>query len=209
VVSEILPAPPVGNDYISGLAYLPPDRILLSNALNQLWVIDFAGNIVLGPVPGGQADASLEGLTSLPDGIILATDYVQGRIFALDALLQPLSQLDRFYDIGVGLSVPTGIAWDSDQGGYVVNAMNPATVISRALYRVPRGLDSYLPFADPALDNRPRIARITYSPAEQRVVVAHRNLPPALLFYDGGDAGRRARVRGRGPSLGRELRSSG
>ena len=66
----------------------------------------------------------------------------------------------------------------------MISAITTESPLTRTLYHVAPRLDSRVPFADPALDGRPRTGRITYSEVERRVVVAHRSLPPSLLFYD-------------------------
>src|SRR5262249_47067748 len=68
VVAQIIPASPLRENYLTGIALKGTNQLLIG--LNdQIWTIDFAGNIVSGPVttPGPY----VEGLEQLPDGRIV------------------------------------------------------------------------------------------------------------------------------------------
>jgi hypothetical protein len=62
---------------LGDVMYLSPNRLLVSAFHpDSLWIIDFAGNIVSGPVPTGAAGTG-EGLTRLDDGRVVASNYPQ------------------------------------------------------------------------------------------------------------------------------------
>jgi hypothetical protein len=93
--------------------YLAPNRLLVSAFHpDSLWIIDFDGNIVSGPLPTGAAGTG-EGIVRMDDGRVVATNYPQS-LLLFDKNLTRQPQDDRNDVIGVNLNVPNGIAWDSD-----------------------------------------------------------------------------------------------
>jgi len=104
---------------VGDVMYLSPNRLLVSAFHpDSLWIIDFAGNIVSGPVPTGAAGTG-EGLTRLDDGRVVASNYPQN-LLLFDKNLDRQPQDDRQDVIGVNLNVANGIAWDSDANRLLV-----------------------------------------------------------------------------------------
>lgn len=98
---------------LGDVMYLGPNRLLLSAYHpDGLWIIDFSGNIVSGPLATG-ADGTGEGLVRLDDGRVVATSYPQN-LLVFDKNLNRQATDDRQDLIGLNLSVPNGIAWDSN-----------------------------------------------------------------------------------------------
>ena len=124
VVSEIhrpdWPSQLLVDGGLGDVTYLGPNRLLLSayNA-DSLWIIDFSGNIISGPVSTGGALGTGEGITRLADGRFVATNYPQS-LLVFDKNLNRQSQADRNDTVGVNLNVPNGIAWDSDNNRLLV-----------------------------------------------------------------------------------------
>ena len=123
VVAEIhrpdWPAALLSEGGLGDVMYLSPNRLLVSAFhLDSLWIIDFAGNIVSGPVPTG-AGGTGEGLTRLDDGRVVASNYPQS-LLLFDKNLNRQPQDDRQDVIGVNLNVANGIAWDSDANRLLV-----------------------------------------------------------------------------------------
>jgi hypothetical protein len=104
---------------LGDVMYLGPNRLLLSAySVDSLWIVDFSGNIVSGPLATG-ADGMGEGIVRLDDGRVAATNYPQSLlVFDKDLNRQP--QDDRHDVIGVNLNVPNGIAWDADANRFLV-----------------------------------------------------------------------------------------
>ena len=123
VVAEIhrpdWPAQLLSDGGLGDVMYLGPNRLLLS-AFNpdSLWIIDFNGNIVSGPIATG-ADGTGEGIAQLDDGRVVATSYPQN-LLVFDKNLNRQPTDDRHDLIGVNLNVPNGIAWDSNANRLLV-----------------------------------------------------------------------------------------
>jgi hypothetical protein len=122
VVSEIhrpdWPAPLLSDGGLGDVMYLGPNRLLLSAYHpDSLWISDFSGNIVSGPVAA--ADGMGEGIVRLDDGRVVATSYPQN-LLLFDKNLNRQAQNDRQDVIGVNVNVPNGIAWDSDSNRLLV-----------------------------------------------------------------------------------------
>lgn len=123
VVSEIhrpdWPAQLLSEGGLGDVMYLGPNRLLLSAYhAENLWIIDFSGNIVSGPLITN-ADGMGEGIVRLDDGRVVATNYPQS-LLVFDKNLNREPQDDRHDVIGVNLNVPVGIAWDSDANRLLV-----------------------------------------------------------------------------------------
>jgi len=123
VVSEIhrpdWPTQLLGDGGLGDVMYLGPNRLLLSPYHpDGLWISDFSGNIVSGPLATG-AMGTGEGLVRLDDGRVIATNYPQD-LLVFDKNLNRQPQDDRHDVIGVNVNVPNGIAWDSDTNRLLV-----------------------------------------------------------------------------------------
>ena len=123
VVAEIhrpdWPAQLLADGGLGDALYLGPNRLLLS-AFNpeSLWIIDFSGNIVSGPLATG-ADGTGEGIARLEDGRVVATNYPQS-LLLFDKNLNRQAHDDRHDVIGANLNVANGIAWDNDANRFLV-----------------------------------------------------------------------------------------
>jgi len=122
-VGSILPAEPLACQYIAGVAFQAPDH-LLATVGNEIWTLDFSGNVVSGPVPvSGSVD--VEGITQIPSGGVVTADYAAGQLTFLNADLSPARQKNRSavdYRIGPGLSGTFGVAWDSRRSRYLLTS---------------------------------------------------------------------------------------
>ena len=150
VVAEIhrpdWPSQLLGDGGVGDVIYLGPNRLLLS-AYNpdSFWIIDFSGNIVSGPLPGG-TNGTGEGIARLDDGRVVATNYPQ-TLLVFDKNLNRQPQDDRNDVIGLNLNVPTGIAWDSDASRLLVTHDTNLTMTGRV-----SGLSTTLASASPVVD---------------------------------------------------------
>lgn len=123
VVAEIhrpdWPAQLLAEGGLGDVMFLAPNRLLLSAYhTDSFWIVDFSGNIVSGPLPGGTGGTG-EGIVRLDDGRVVATDYPQN-LLVFDKNLNRQPQDDRHDVIGLNLNVPNGIAWDSNANRLLV-----------------------------------------------------------------------------------------
>ena len=107
-------------DFIVGLGFQSPDRLLVSGTDGTIWQIDFSGNVTTGPVSFPNT-GDVESVSQVDSNRIAVAGYGTGKVMFLDANLAPLAAQDRSYLVGFGLSQPFGVAWDSDLQRHVVS----------------------------------------------------------------------------------------
>ena len=185
VVAQIIPASPLRENYLTGLALKGTNRILIG--LNdQIWTIDFAGNIVSGPVtvPG----PFVEGLEQLPDGRIVMS--AAARLYFFDQDLNRLPQDDRNASLGLGLLPVTGIGWNSDTNKLLLQANQEETgnyFEEPFMMAVPTSLDSYEQLFEFDPSNNFRRLHNEYLPGEDLIATSLLRagvLPPAIALYN-------------------------
>jgi len=188
VVAEIFPHIPFADPstFITGLAFQSPDRLLVGGLDSTLWQIDFAGNVLAGPVsfPGVE---DLEGIAQLNSNRIAVASYDAGKIMFLDGNLSPLAGQNRNYLIGFGLTSPLGVTWDTDTTSHLVNfpgslaPSNAAQIIS-----MPPLAGSETRVVDLTRVGGP--TALTYLPDEHRIAVSRIGCVPncTVLLYDNG-----------------------
>lgn len=182
VEAEIIPADPLGSSYITGVSYLAPNRILVSD-ITAIWVIDFAGKILAGPVTV-EGTGDIEGIAQLSNGDIVAADYCAGKIFFFDKHLHRLHGKDRSYKIGVGVSIPVGVAWNPDTKQHLVAHSPFSSVQATDIVSIPPTLDSATEVVDLASYGLNGRERLTYLPDEHLIAAANRNSPQAIILFD-------------------------
>lgn len=191
VVREIRPRAPVGA--ISGLAYAPPGRLLVSALLdvrlNQVWTLDFDGNILSGPMRVVAVN-SLEGIDVDRNGRVVAGDFYSGRIEFLDPdTLQAIPGEVRENAFGLGISFLRGIAWDSAQQRFLVSDSARhigTTTFPGPVWAVTPDLAVASPFSFPSVCGNVLTLRMSYLPDERRSVIISRDRPRALLLLEEG-----------------------
>jgi hypothetical protein len=186
VVAEIFPNIPDPDpfDFITGLAFQFPDRLLVGTVDGALWQIDFSGNVLAGPItfPGV---ADLEGIAQLNDERIAVVGYDAGKVMFLDEQLNRLVGQDRTYLIGFGLSVPRGVAWDTDTGRHLVSFLgNVAPSSAAQVISLTPSLLSEHRVVDLTGVVSPRA--LSYLPDEHRIAVSRGGCYPncSILLYD-------------------------
>jgi hypothetical protein len=186
VVAEITPNWPVGTatEFMADVAFLAPNKLLVTFYDNSIWTIDFNGNVVAGPqvYPGANG---FEGLVRLGDGRFVGVGYPQSLLF-FDSNLVRQPQNDRNDIIGLNVNGPIGIAWNSDTNRHMIvhdlqtlNNVSIGTVSS-----IPVSLDSATLFKDLGADGFVVPRRATYLPAEHLFGVVHINGPRAILLFN-------------------------
>jgi hypothetical protein len=174
------------SDFLVGLGFQSPDRLLVSGTDGTIWQIDFSGNITAGPVSfAGVGD--VESVSQVDGNRIAAAGYDAGKVMFLDANLTPLAGQDRNYLIGFGLSQGTGVAWDSDLQRHLVSfpgitpPANNEQIIS---------LSPFLGDERRAVDTSgvagPRA--LSYLPDEHRIALSQTGCFPncVIFLYDNG-----------------------
>jgi len=186
VVAEIPTPVDVVSFGVASVAFSPPDHLLVTNFANEVWTIDFAGNIVSGPVLTGLA---AEGIVQLPDRRIVTGEGPFLRFF--DAALSRLPQDDRNAGTGAGLIVPHSVAWNTDTQQHLVVAVPEEFPDEsfRQVAAVRPSLDSSTRVVDLGISSPDffRLPRAAYMPDEHRIAVALRRrgaTPAQIALYD-------------------------
>ena len=191
VVSEIFRAD-WPEDFFSGgglgdVAFLAPDRLLVSTFMNSIWTMDFSGNILSGPLVFPPETLNLgEGIIQLGDGRFVATSFPQSLIF-FDRNLSRLPESDRHDVIGLNLNTPGGVAWNSDTHQFLISHDTPSTNTMPGIASVPMTLDSATPVVN--LSGVQPARQLAYLPDEHLTAIVRQNPQNAraiLLFNNDG-----------------------
>ncbi len=182
LVHEIVLASPFDSNYVGSVDVFDPDHLVVALLPNEIYVIDYAGVPVNGPVKVFEGVAC-EGVVRTPGGVAVA-DYYSGRIFALDTALERWPENDLHNAFGVKLN-PDGIAWNSHKHRYIVTSIvADIDWISRPGFTLPISLDDPVPSFHPGAHGLVRARHVTYMPDEHKILLAHTRNPTALLIYD-------------------------
>jgi hypothetical protein len=177
--------PPEFTDNVIGdVAFLQPNRLLVTLYSNSIWTIDFNGNIISGPVATPETGG--EGIALMRNHHIAYIAYPQSFRF-FDKHLNRLPNLDRNDIVGLGVNLPRGIAWNSDTNRYIINhvsQIDPDGLQHLVLSELPSLLDSVAQVADLSAANFGiQSRRLSYLPGEHLTAVAHFNAPRAILLF--------------------------
>lgn len=186
VVAEIFPELPLeySNEWIGGIAFFSPDQLLITFYTSTIWRIDFAGNILAGPldvVSGGDLGGG-EGIVQLRDGRVVFAAFPQDLLF-FDSALNRLPAEDRHDVIGLNLNTPSGVAWNSDTGKHLIVARVPPSSTVK-VSAVPPSLNTASEILDMGPNDANRSGAMTYLADEHLMAIAHSDLPRAILLYD-------------------------
>jgi hypothetical protein len=193
VVVQEIARPDWPDSFLGGLvgdvAFLAPNKLLVTTYEEGIWTMDFQGNILSGPVAFGPGTIGVgEGIVQIGDGRVVAVTFPQNLIY-FDSSLNRDPSADRNDVFGQNVNLPTGIAWNSDTGQLLIShdfvlSSNPNAGVAA----VPTTLNSATPFINLSSFSTPN-GGMTYLPAEHLTAVANINPGPAraiLLFNADG-----------------------
>jgi hypothetical protein len=190
VLREIVPQGDLAGVFLTGITYRRQGTLLVSSDDDEtVCEIDFNGEVIrsfsLSSPPGQIVLQGIEGLATTRDGLLGAAGGIDGFLALFrEGVDTPTRVID--YRIGFGLSLPSGIAWDSSAGqllllsadrtqpSQVVSAIGPALESSNTRFPV---------------DQLTR--KITYLPSEELIAATHNNNPRGILLFNqkGGASG--------------------
>jgi len=163
--------------FVGDVAYLAPNRLLITTYDSSIWTLDFSGNVLSGPLPFPSANG-FEGIVQMKDGRIVAVGYPQN-LFFFDRNLTRLPASDRADVIGLNLLNPSGVAWNSDTDQFLITSgFFPTTAITA----VPTSLDTANPVVD-APEYRFK-QQLTYLAAEHLIAVVSAGSPRAIVLFN-------------------------
>lgn len=168
---------------LGDVTFIEPNRLLVSTftavPTNSLWIMDFNGTIVSGPLPG--TTGSGEGVVQMSDGRLVSASYPQN-LLLFDKNLNRQPQDDRNDIIGLNLSVPSGIAWDSDANRFLVIHDTIVNSLPLGISGVATTLDSKTPlFSFPTF---PFTRQTVYLPQEDIVATMRIGPNSAILLFN-------------------------
>jgi hypothetical protein len=181
VVHEIIPAKPVGSKYLTGVCYAGPDRLLVStDDDNEITELDFEGNVVGPGVPPPELRTQgFEGLVQTLDGRVAAANIFSGILVLLHRKIA--KSLERFrYPIGVGLSVPSGLTWDTTTNHHLVfSFVRFQPTDNRFISAVSPSLNS----ARQVVKSEPIGRQLAYLPDEKLIALTQRTQTSSILLF--------------------------
>jgi hypothetical protein len=173
---------------VGDVAFLAPNKLLVTTYDEGIWTMDFNGNILSGPLAfPADTFGGGEGIVQLSDGHIAASGFPQSLSF-YDGSLNRFPDADRKDLIGLNLNLPSGIAWNSETNRLLVAHDFPTTAANAAIASVPTTLDAAAPFTSLSSFGSP-VGGMAYLPAEHLTAVLNTNPPAAraiLLFNSDG-----------------------
>lgn len=154
---------------LGDVTFLAPNRLLVSvYHPDSLWIMDFNGNVLSGPLATGGAMGLGEGVVQLSDGRLVASNYPQS-LLLFDKNLNRQPQDDRNDIVGLNVNLPHGIAWDSDTNTFLVSHDAQVTPGPPSIARVATTLTNSAPVMD--LSGFPFIRSTAYLPQEDIVAI--------------------------------------
>ncbi|HYX30733.1 MAG TPA: hypothetical protein VE863_19510 [Pyrinomonadaceae bacterium] len=189
VLKEIVPEPDVAQLFLTGVSFnFPPNLretfLVSSDDDNVIHELDFAGTQV------GQFTATarqtgfigLEGIVSVAPNEIAAANGFAGLLEVFNPIGVP-QVVD--YRIGLGLSLPNGLAWDSTTNEFLIFGLDRLRPDARFVARLATPLDSFRLAIGTDLFAR----KVTYLPDEQLIAVGHANnakdnVPAGILLFN-------------------------
>jgi hypothetical protein len=190
VVAEI-PIPDIviaNRGYAASVSFAATDRLVIGTE-GEIWTLDFAGNVVSGPVVTNTAFLADEGLTQISDGRIVSS--LGARLRFYDAALNRLPNDDRHGGTGVHLIGPAFNTWNSDSNSHLLIANTEAAGFDSAdlhIAEVAESLDSAVHYADlPNLNERRGVLGMAFVADEHLVAVGRARrgtLPAEIHLYD-------------------------
>ncbi|HEY0321153.1 MAG TPA: hypothetical protein VGC66_09385 [Pyrinomonadaceae bacterium] len=183
VVAEIMPNWPAAYqlEAIGDVAFLEPNRLLVTFYDESVWTIDFNGNVITGPqyFPG---TIGFEGIVQMKDGRIVGVGYPQNFLF-FDSNLNRLPDSDRHDIFGLNLNGPQGVAWNTDTNEHLIVHDVSGLGASGIISAVPTSLNSATQIANPGALGFTVPRKATYLPSEHLIAVVHANAPRAILLF--------------------------
>jgi len=168
---------------MAGVSFLAPNRLLVTTYDNNIWTMDFNGNIVSGPVTVPEG-VGFEGIIQMSDSSIAVVEYPQELLF-LDKNLSRLPASDRNDLIGLNVNQPSGIAWNPDTNQFLIKHVSEDfSGLGGRVASAPTSLDSATPVVNVVSLNFLR--RLKYLPDEHLIATLQNGGPGgrAILLYN-------------------------
>ena len=184
VVREIVPQGGLANVFLTGLCFktdkLTESLLISSDDDNNIYELDFKGQQLsqFSPPVKQTGFIGIEGLVQIPAGELAAANGFAGllEVFSLNEV--PLPQAVD-YRIGLGLSLPAGLAWDSTTNEFLILALDRLRPNERFVARLQSSLASFRL----AINSDVFARKVTYIPEDRLIAVAHATNPRGIQLF--------------------------
>lgn len=187
VAREIIPQGELAATFLTGVCFKSPGSLLVSSDDDEtIHELDFNGNIIQSFNGGGIQPPTkqtilhgIEGLTQTADGRLAAAGGFDGFLLLFDFRTDlPPQAID--YRIGLGLSLPAGLAWDSSRDQFLINAFDRARPDRRFISALSPLFTGFKAIV--AADNLTQ--KLAFLPDEQLIAATHLNNPRGVLLLN-------------------------
>lgn len=188
VLTEVVPQDGLSDLFLTGVCFRSPGTLLVSSDDDEtIYEIDFKGKKIASynaspfPDPGRPVLHGIEGLTQLSTGQVAAAGGFDGILALLNLTGDVPAPQFLDYRIGFGLSLPSGLAWDSTANQFLIVTIDRQRPDAPFIASVSSSLDSFRL----VLPVDPTTRKVTYIPAEQTIAATHPNNPRGILLFRG------------------------
>lgn len=187
VAREIVPQGELAATFLTGVCFKSPSSLLVSSDDDEtIYELDFKGNIIQS-LDGGRIQPptkppvlhGIEGLLQTADGRIAAAGGFDGFLLLFD-LRNDLPPQTIDYRIGLGLSLPAGLAWDSSRDQFLINSFDRVRPDSRFISSLAPLFTGFRPIK--TADNLTQ--KLAFLPDEQLIAATHLNNPRGILLFN-------------------------
>ena len=173
--------PPVFLDNTFGMAASAGSFVYVLSAINEIYKVDFTGQIVGGPVKVHEGYAS-EGITTIGDRIYIR-DYFSGKFVALDTNLQRQPADDVRHDFGLDIGQLFAVTWNSDASRFLILSPNADQNLQQVGWDIVVSLDEKRPRLYPRAHGYLRARGLSWMPDEGKIATAHPQPQRRILIY--------------------------
>jgi uncharacterized protein YjiK len=187
VAREIIPQGDLASIFLTGVCFKSPGSLLVSSDDDEvIYELDFDGNQIssfsaTGPRPAPRPVLhGIEGLVQTTGGQIVAASGFDGFLAVFD-FTPGLTQTQVIdYKIGLGLSLPTGLAWNSSTNEFLLISFDRQQPDSPFISALSQSLAKFRSVAP--VDNLTR--KLAFLPDENLIAATHTNNPRGILLFD-------------------------
>ena len=173
--------PPLFLDSTFGLSAAGGNHLYVFGGSNDIYTIDFSGNVVSGPVKVHDG-FGFEGITVAGDRVYVR-DYFSGKFAAFDTNLQRTPADDLRHDFGLGLGQFLGLTWNSDEHRYITLNQNRDYPLGPVAWDMVSPLDEARPRFYPLAHGYQRARGLSWMPDEQKIATCHPQPQRRILIY--------------------------
>ena len=187
VIREIVPQGDLGTLFLTGVCFKTASGNLQGNSLlvssdddNTIYELDFKGQQLsqFSPPLKEPGFNGIEGLVQIPTGEIAAANGFAGFLEVFGANDVPAPQAVD-YRIGFGLSLLSGLAWDSTTNEFLAICLDRLKPDQRFIARVAPAFDSFRLSQTADVFTR----KVTYLGDEQLLAVTHARNPRGIQLF--------------------------